>query len=77
MTSPNSWVRHHIPTTDPAHQRHGPRHQQPLALAAEGRVRLATVRSYLRACGLDIGLVLNFSKPTLEIRRVSADWYRR
>ena len=31
---------------------------------------LAVVRSYLRAMGLDDGLVLNFAKPMLEIRRV-------
>jgi GxxExxY protein len=32
----------------------------------------AIVRSYLRAAGLDHGLILNFAKPTLEIKRVSA-----
>jgi len=32
----------------------------------------AVVRSYLRAAGLDHGLILNFAKPTLEIKRVSA-----
>jgi GxxExxY protein len=32
----------------------------------------AIVRSYLRAVGLDHGLILNFAKPTLEIKRVSA-----
>ncbi len=30
----------------------------------------ATVRSYLKAAGQKHGLILNFSKPTLEIKRV-------
>ncbi len=30
----------------------------------------ATVRSYLKAAGQKHGLMLNFSKPTLEIKRV-------
>jgi GxxExxY protein len=33
-------------------------------------VHLATARSYLKATGLQLALVLNFTKPTLEIRRV-------
>ncbi len=33
-------------------------------------VHLATVRSYLKASRLQLGLILNFAKPTLEIRRV-------
>jgi GxxExxY protein len=33
-------------------------------------VHLATARSYLKATGLQLALVLNFAKPTLEIRRV-------
>ena len=32
----------------------------------------AVVRSYLRAVGRDHGLLLNFSKPTLEVKRVLA-----
>ena len=31
---------------------------------------IATVRSYLRAVGQEVGLLLNFSKPILDIRRV-------
>ena len=31
---------------------------------------LAQLRSYLKATGLRVGLLLNFSKPKLEIRRV-------
>ncbi len=33
-------------------------------------VHLAIVRSYLKASRLQVGLILNFAKPTLEIRRV-------
>jgi len=33
-------------------------------------VHLATARSYLKATGCALALVLNFAKPTLEIRRV-------
>ena len=35
-------------------------------------IHFATVRSYLRAMGLEHGLLLNFNKPTLEIKRVIA-----
>ncbi|MCW3052484.1 MAG: hypothetical protein JWN14_1654 [Chthonomonadales bacterium] len=31
---------------------------------------IATVKSYLRAVGQEVGLLLNFSKATLEIRRI-------
>ncbi len=34
-------------------------------------VHLATVRSYLRAMQLDVGLILNFAAAPLNIRRVS------
>jgi GxxExxY protein len=33
-------------------------------------VHFAQLRSYLRATHLKVGLLLNFAKPTLEIRRV-------
>ena len=33
-------------------------------------VHLAQLRSYLKATGLKVGLLLNFAKPTLQIRRV-------
>jgi GxxExxY protein len=33
-------------------------------------IHLATVRSYLKATGLPLGLVVNFAKPTAEVRRV-------
>jgi GxxExxY protein len=32
-------------------------------------VHLAQLRSYLKATGLKVGLLLNFAKPTLQIRR--------
>jgi GxxExxY protein len=33
-------------------------------------VHFAVVRSYLKACGQEHGLLLNFSKRTLEVKRV-------
>jgi len=33
-------------------------------------IHFAQLRSYLKATGLKVGLLLNFAKPTLEIRRV-------
>ncbi len=33
-------------------------------------IHLATARSYLKATGLPLALVINFAKPTLEIKRV-------
>ena len=33
-------------------------------------IHFAQLRSYLKAAGLKVGLLLNFAKPTLEIRRV-------
>ena len=33
-------------------------------------VHFAQLRSYLKATGLKIGLLLNFAKPTLEIKRI-------
>ena len=38
----------------------------------EEDVHFAVVRSYLRALRREHGLILNFAKPTLEIKRVSA-----
>ena len=35
-----------------------------------GDIHLATARSYLRATRLQLALVVNFAKPTLQIRRV-------
>jgi GxxExxY protein len=33
-------------------------------------IHFAQVRSYLKATGLKVGLLLNFAKPTLEIKRI-------
>jgi GxxExxY protein len=33
-------------------------------------IHFAQLRSYLKATGLKVGLLFNFSKPTLEIKRV-------
>jgi GxxExxY protein len=33
-------------------------------------IHFAQLKSYLKATGLKVGLLLNFSKPTLEIKRV-------
>jgi GxxExxY protein len=33
-------------------------------------IHFAQLRSYLKATGLRVGLLLNFAKPTLEIKRV-------
>jgi GxxExxY protein len=33
-------------------------------------IHFAQIRSYLRATGLKIGLLINFAKPTLEVKRV-------
>ena len=42
------------------------------AVKALKDVHFVVVRSYLRALGRDHGLLLNFSGPTLTIKRVSA-----
>lgn len=39
-------------------------------------VHFAIVKSYLRAFGLEHGLILNFAKTTLEIKRVIAGKYK-
>ena len=33
-------------------------------------IHFAQLRSYLKATGIKVGLLLNFSKPTFEVRRV-------
>ena len=33
-------------------------------------IHFAQLRSYLKATGLKVGLLLNFAKPTLEIKRI-------
>ena len=34
-------------------------------------IHFAQLRSYLKASGLKVGLLLNFSKPTLEVKRIA------
>jgi GxxExxY protein len=41
------------------------------AVKALEEIHFAQLRSYLRATGLHIGLLLNFNSPTLIIRRVA------
>lgn len=43
------------------------------ALRSVEDVHYAIVRSYLRAMGLEHGLILNFGRATLEIRRLSTE----
>ena len=33
-------------------------------------IHFAQLRSYLKATSLKVGLLLNFSKPTLEVKRI-------
>ncbi len=33
-------------------------------------IHFAQLRSYLKATGLKVGLLLNFAKPTLEVKRI-------
>ena len=40
------------------------------AIRAIDEAHIATVKSYLRAVGQEVGLLLNFSKPTLEVKRI-------
>lgn len=40
------------------------------ACSAIEDIHLATTRSYLKATGLQLGLVVNFARPTLDIKRV-------
>jgi GxxExxY protein len=40
------------------------------AVRAIDEAHIATVKSYLRAVGQEVGLLFNFSKATLEIKRI-------
>jgi GxxExxY protein len=44
------------------------------AVKALEDVHFAQVRSYLRATGLHVGLLLNFNAPTLVIKRIVQDY---
>lgn len=37
-------------------------------------IHYATLRSYLKATGCDLGLLLNFASPVLSIKRVGREW---
>lgn len=40
-------------------------------------IHFATVRSYLKATHLSLGLLLNFASATLQVKRVGREWYSR
>ena len=40
-------------------------------------IYFATLRSYLKATGKELGLLLNFATNALTIRRVGREWYSR
>ncbi len=44
------------------------------AISAFENIHFATVRSYLKATGLNHGLLLNFASLTLSIKRVHREW---
>jgi GxxExxY protein len=47
------------------------------AVAELEAVFYATLRSYLKATGKKLGLLLNFAAPSLTIKRVGREWYSR
>jgi GxxExxY protein len=47
------------------------------AVAELDAVFYATLRSYLKATGKELGLLLNFAAPSLTIKRVGREWYSR
>ena len=44
------------------------------AIAEFEKVHFAIVRSYLKAAGVQRGLLLNFAKPTLDIKRIGREF---
>jgi GxxExxY protein len=40
-------------------------------------IHYAITRSYLKATGCELGLLLNFATPTLTIKRVGREWHSR
>ncbi len=40
-------------------------------------IHFAVTRSYLKATGCELGLLLNFATPTLSIKRVGREWHSR
>jgi GxxExxY protein len=47
------------------------------AISAFEDIHFATVRSYLKACQLESGLLLNFAAPILAIKRVGREFHSR
>ena len=47
------------------------------AVAELDAIFYATLRSYLKAAGKELGLLLNFATPSLTIKRVGREWYSR
>ena len=45
------------------------------AIAAFENIHFAIVRSYLKACSLDDGLLLNFATPRLTMKRVGREYH--
>jgi GxxExxY protein len=37
-------------------------------------IHFAVMRSYLKATGCSLGLLLNFAAPTLQVKRVGREW---
>ncbi len=40
-------------------------------------IHFAVLRSYLKATGCDLGLLLNFAATTLQVKRVGREWHSR
>ncbi len=40
-------------------------------------IHFSTVRSYLKATNCELGLLLNFAAPTLQVKRVGREWHAR
>lgn len=40
-------------------------------------IHYAITRSYLKATGCELGLLFNFTSPTLAIKRVGREWFSR
>ena len=47
------------------------------AIAELQDIHYATLRSYLKATGKELGLLMNFATNALTIRRVGREWYSR
>ena len=45
------------------------------AIAGFENIHFATVRSYLKACNINDGLLLNFASPRLTVKRVGREYH--